>query len=157
MKLSYFYLLFFVLFAFSCTKNKIYKETYTFENYTWPKDKILTFETEIDTNQAGKAYDLNFSIRYITGFSLKYLNFNLEIQRPDESSASKDISIQMVTDDKKYRGEGMGDIWDLDYTLAEPFIFDKPGKYKFIIRPIIDETPIYFINKITLSVLTAKK
>jgi gliding motility-associated lipoprotein GldH len=135
----------------SCQKDYIFKETHTFEKYTWLQNEEVLFSTEISPEQAGNSYTPVIHIRYITGFFYKYMNIGLVIRRPDGSESSKVLSIQMLTDDKKYRGDGMGDIWDLDYIVSENFEIRDAGKHEIEIKSLMGDQPVHFIQKIGVS------
>jgi len=133
----------------SCNSTNIYKEKYTFEDYSWSKNEKIIFKPEI--KKTSIRYKGVIHIRYITGFSYKYLNFVLLIVHPDGGQSSKEISIQLLTNDKKYRGDGMGEIWDFDYELSEPILFSEPGKYQIEIKSAMGDETVNFINEIGLS------
>jgi gliding motility-associated lipoprotein GldH len=140
----------------SCNRGRIYNDKFTFDDYSWSKDETIKFDPEITAQNAGKQYQAAIHVRYITGFSYKFLNLGLLITRPDGSLSTKEISIQMLTEDKKYRGNGMGDIWDLDYELSEPLSFLEPGKYKIEIKSLMDTQTVNFINEIGISISEMK-
>ena len=152
-----FMLFIFVAFNLSCNSNRIYHEKYTFSNYQWSAKKTLLFYPELKAEDIDKEYKLEINIRYIQGFPYKYLNLLLKINRPDGSEATKEISMQIVTDDKQYRGDGAGDIWDLDYALNEPIAFDQTGKYTIEIISMMKENPVNFINEIGISIIKDEK
>jgi gliding motility-associated lipoprotein GldH len=132
----------------SCNSRTIYNEKYIFEDFNWSKDEKIAFHPDIEIKNVGTQYQGVIHIRYITGFSYKYLNFKLSITSPKGSQSTKEISIQMLTDDKEYRGDGMGDIWDIDYKMAEPITFHESGKYQIEIISMMGEQPVNFINEI---------
>ena len=41
----------------------------------------------------------------------------------------------------------------LDYTIEESFIFDQAGEYTIEITPIIEKSPVYFINELGLGII----
>jgi gliding motility-associated lipoprotein GldH len=135
----------------SCQSDHIFKETHSFEKYTWTEDEEILFAADISEEQAGNFYTPVIHIRYIKGFYFKYMNIGLIIRRPDGSESSKVLSIQMLTDDKKYRGDGMGDIWDLDYAVSENIEIKEAGKYEIEIKSLMGEQPVNFIHKIGVS------
>jgi gliding motility-associated lipoprotein GldH len=137
-----------VLCNLSCNSKSIYNEKYIFEDFNWSKDEKIAFNPDIEIKNTGTQYQGVIHIRYITGFSYKYLNFKLSITSPNGSQSTKEISIQMLTDDKEYRGDGMGDIWDIEYKMAEPIIFRESGKYQIEIISMMREQPVNFINEI---------
>jgi len=140
----------------SCYRGRIYDDKYTFDDYSWSKDETIKFDPEITAQYAGKQYQAVIHVRYITGFSYKFLNLGLLITRPDGSQGTKEISIQMLTEDKKYRGNGIGDIWDLDYQLSEPISFAEPGKYEIEIKSLMQDQTVNFINEIGMSLSEMK-
>jgi gliding motility-associated lipoprotein GldH len=141
----------------SCNRGRVYDDKYTFDDYSWSKDETIRFYPEITAQNAGKQYQAAIHVRYITGFSYKFLNLGLLITRPDGSQSTKEISIQMLTEDKKYRGDGIGDIWDLDYELSEPFSFAEPGKYEIEIKSLMNENSVNFISEIGFSLSKIEK
>lgn len=135
----------------SCNSNQIFNEVYTFEDYSWTDDEKVIFRIGIQAENADNNYELGIDVRYITGFSYKYLNLLLLVNRPDGSQGTKEISIQMLTDNKEYRGDGMGDIWDLEYVLKENLHFKDQGIYEIEIKPLMGDQAVNFINKIGIS------
>jgi gliding motility-associated lipoprotein GldH len=145
-----------VFILLSCNTDKLFQGEYTFEDYTWSNDEKIIFSPEINTDKSGNQYQLILNIRYITGFQYKFLNLGLIINRPDGSQSTKEISIQMLTDDKQYRGNGMGDYWDLDYAVSEPITIDQTGKYEFELVSLMGELPLNFINELGITIKPIK-
>ncbi|MBN2756637.1 MAG: gliding motility lipoprotein GldH [Bacteroidales bacterium] len=139
-----------LLLLFSCDKNKIFHEVYAFDNYQWEKSKILTFEPEITSTNL--SYKFIFNIRYFTGFPYKYLHLNLNITNTDGQTFTKEISIQIISEDLKYLGEGMGDYWDIDYVFIDKQIINKTGKYKIEIQHNIDNEVVTRIGEFGITI-----
>jgi len=136
--------------SLACNRGRIYNAEYTFEDYSWSNNEKIEFSPEIKVS--GINYQGIIHVRYNTGFPFKYLNFVLILNGPDGSQSQKEISMQLISDDKKYRGSGMGDIWDFDYELSEPLVFKTAGVYHIQIKSLMGEQPVNFINGIGISI-----
>jgi gliding motility-associated lipoprotein GldH len=145
------FVLILILLAISCDNDIFFHEKYTFDDFIWTKDKKVIFRPEISKEFAGKKLHAIINIRYISGFPYKYLNFSLIITHRNGIQTSKEVSIQVLNDNKEYQGSGMGDIWDLDYELTDPMIFNEPGSYEIEFKPILDNQAYNFINEIGIS------
>ena len=152
-KLNLLLLVFTIAGLASCNSNRVFHENHVFSNYHWPIEKKLVFKPQFSTEQSGKEYQLQFNLRYIQGFPYKYLNLLIIVTRPDGTQAEKEESIQIREDNTDYIGDGAGSYWDLDYTIEESFIFDQAGEYTIEITPIIEKSPVYFINELGLGII----
>jgi len=138
----------------SCNSRREFHQNFTFSNYQWSADEKLVFKPRFGTDQIGKKYQLQFNLRYIQGFPYKYLNLLITIKRPDGTEAEKEESIQIRSNNAEYIGDGMGSYWDLDYTVKEAFMFDQLGEYRIEITPIIDKSPVYFIDELGIGIIS---
>lgn len=138
----------------SCNKNRIFHEVKKFNDFKWSKSEKVHFEVAIE--QKDIEYDLLLNLRYIEGFPYKYLHLYIEITDPDGKTKTNELGIQIITDEKKYIGEGAGSYWDLDYQLPE-YPFDKKGKYKFTVEHTMEENILNWINEVGLSIILKEK
>ena len=140
-----------LLFTFTaCNKNRIFHEVKKFENFKWDKPDKIHFETSIE--QIDNQYDLFLNLRYIVGFPYKFLHLNIEITDPDGKIKTNELSIQIISDEKKYIGDGAGSYWDIDYPIPE-YPFDKKGNYKISIAHEMNENTLNWINEIGISII----
>ena len=137
-------------FIFSgCNKGRVFHEVKKFDDFKWHKSEKIYFEVIIDQNNS--EYDLFLNLRYIEGFPYKFLNLEIDITDPDEKTKTNISSIQIISNKKKYIGDGAGSYWDLDYQLPE-YEFIESGKYKITITHVMDENVLNWINEVGLSV-----
>ncbi len=156
-RVSLFLLVVFTIGIASCNSNRVFNETHTFLDYQWPVEEKLIFKPQLNSDQSGKKYELQINLRYIQGFPYKNLNLLITVTRPDGTQAEKEESIQTRDDNADYIGDGAGSYWDLDYTIKEAFLFEQAGEYKIEISPVIEKSPVYFINEIGLSIVKIDK
>jgi len=147
----------FVLLLASCHRNRIYNESLSFDNYKWLKSRPVIFQPEITNETVKKPLKLNLNIRYIQGFPYKFLHLRVYLTNPKGESQYRDISIQIISDETTYNGEGAGDYWDLDYTVDDQMVFEMTGKYKIQIIPFMQDDPVNFIDEIGLSLEKVNK
>ena len=143
-----------LLYMFGCNQNRIYHEVKSFDNYKWNKSEKLNFEFEI--KEADKPYGLWLNLRYIQGFPYKYLHLLLTITEPDGKVKTNELTIQIISDDKKYIGDGAGSYWDLDYPIPD-YKFDQKGKYKITIEHAMKNDILSPINEVGLTVNKKKE
>lgn len=153
-KLSVFSLIL-LLFSFTaCNKNRIFHEVKKFEDFKWSKSEKIYFEVSIE--QTDIQYDLFLNLRYIEGFPYKYLHLDISITDPDGKTKTNELSIQIISDEKKYIGDGAGSYWDLDYHIPE-YPFNKKGKYNITVEHAMEENILNWTNEVGLSVLKSSQ
>ncbi len=141
-----------LLFTFTaCNKNRIFHEVKKFNDFKWNKTEKIHFETSIE--QTDIKYDFFLNLRYIEGFPYKFLHLNIEITDPDGKTKTNELSIQIISDEKQYIGDGAGSYWDIDYPIPE-YPFDKKGKYKITIEHAMKENTLNLINEVGLSIIS---
>ena len=143
-----------IILAFLFYNHKFFHDVKKFEDYKWHKSDKIVFAFEID--DTSKIYNIALNIRYITGFSYKYLPLNIEISNPDGKKLIYEAKIQLISDDKKYIGDGAGDYWDLDFPLPQ-YDFRKKGIYKITIEHSMNNDIAYPVNEIGISIIKKGK
>jgi len=140
-----------------CSKNRIFHQSNSMENYKWFNNKTIIFEPEISNEFINKPLKLFLTVHYIQGFPYKYLHLKIEITDPKGEKKYQDISIPIISDELKYYGDGAGDYWDLDYVVDDELIIETSGKYKIEIKSMMEENPVNFLDEIALTIEEGKK
>lgn len=143
-----------LIYMFGCNKNRIFHEVKKFDDYKWNKTERLDFEFTIE--QPYIAYELWLNLRYIQGFPYKYLHLLVTITEPDGKIKTNELTIQIISDDKKYIGDGAGSYWDLDYPIPD-YKFNQKGKYKITIEHAMKENILTPIGEVGLTVNKSKE
>ncbi len=143
-----------LMYLFACKKNRVFHEVREFYNYKWNKSEKLDFGLTIE--QADKPYELWLNLRYIHGFPYKYLHLLISITEPDGKVKTNELTIQIITDDKEYIGDGAGSYWDLDYPIPE-YQFNEKGKYKISVEHAMKDDVLNLIGEVGLTVNKKKE
>jgi len=136
-----------------CNKNRIFHEVKKFDNLKWEKSNKVNFEVLIDDPEV--KYELFLNLRYIQGFPYKYLHLTVSITDPEGKTKTNEVTIEVISDNKEYIGDGAGSYWDLDYPIPD-YPFMKNGKYKISIEHVMEEDTLSLINELGLSVFIKK-
>ena len=153
-KLSVFSLILLLSSFTACNNSRIFHEVVKFDDFKWNKAEKIHFEVLIE--QTDIQYDLLLNLRYIEGFPYKYLHLDISITDPDGKTKTNELSIEIISDEKKYIGSGAGSYWDLDYKIPK-YPFDKKGKYKITIEHAMNENILNWTNEVRLSIIEKEK
>jgi len=124
------YISFFILFFFtSCSKNAVYNEHHEFENNTWAKSEIIDFDVNIE--DVNSDYDILVAIRHISGYPFANVVVGLTIETPAGETRMMQHSLIIRNTDGSFKGDGLGDIWDIEVPVFEKYQFKEKGIYKF--------------------------
>ncbi len=111
-----------------CNRNKVFKSSYKFENNTWKRiGEDIQFDVEI--NDAGKKYDIDIPIRHAIFYPYQYLEISFNVLSPSGEEGYYTKKIYLKERDGKWKGSGMGDIWDYTYRIFEAYTFNEEGVY----------------------------
>lgn len=139
-----------IVFAFvftSCNENRVYEKHKDLSpNIEWKKDKVVSFEITIEDNT--KPYNLSIAFRHAMGFQFKNLTLNVTEVSPSGVETVKAYSLEVVGDDKEYKGDGAGDIWDLEVEVEPGKMFKEKGVYKYTIEHTMPQDPLNFAMEI---------
>ncbi len=139
----------FLIFALSgCDKNKVFHEVKKFEDFKWEKSEKINFDVLIEDIDV--QYNLFINLRYIQGFPYKYLHLNISITDPNGKIKTNEVTIEIISDNKEYIGDGAGSYWDLNYPIPE-YSFNIKGKYKISIEHAMEENILNWTNELGLS------
>jgi gliding motility-associated lipoprotein GldH len=125
----------------SCDSPAIFKQNLKIENNIWVRDQIADFDVEIkDTTMR---YDVNVEVRHASHYPFANLLIELNIIYPSGEERVKAHDLLLRNSDGKFKGNGLGDIWDISIPIYKNHAFNTAGKYKFSIRNImpVHETP----------------
>ncbi len=111
-----------------------------FSNKVWKKDKVLTFEPEIQDSSS--TYRLMVDFRHVYGFSSPELHLKSTITGPSGEKKEKEHHLRVMKESGKgeeprYVSSCSGDICDLTLTLYESLGFQQgKGPYKIEIQQL---------------------
>jgi gliding motility-associated lipoprotein GldH len=88
-------------------------------------------------------YDVIVEVRHASHYPFANLLIELNIIYPSGEERVKAHDLLLRNSDGKFKGNGLGDIWDVSIPVYKNHSFNALGKYKFAIRNImpVHETP----------------
>ncbi|MCH8318445.1 MAG: gliding motility lipoprotein GldH [Bacteroidetes bacterium] len=124
----------FLLMAFAisltaCNPNRIYEKHHSLSDNEWVKGQKLAFQTSI--TDTGSKFDILITIRHAQYYPFPTVDVNIKTISPSGKETSKDYKLQLTDEDGMFKGDVMGEIWDIEIPVEEGFTFEQTGIYKF--------------------------
>jgi gliding motility-associated lipoprotein GldH len=126
---------------FSCNSVDICNQKQTITNNIWVRDQTADFDVEI--KDSIQKYDVSIVVRHASHYPYANLVVELFMIFPTGEERVKEHSLMLRNPDGSFKGEGLGDIWDISIPIYKNHVFSTLGKYKFTIRNVmpVHETP----------------
>ncbi len=142
-------LLSFIFVMFSCNENRVYeKHRKNFTEYRWKSSNVCEYSPVIeDINQE---YKIIFAFRHIYGFQFQSIAINVEMTTPSGEVTSKDYTIEVIGNGKKYLAECAGDYCDLETVIEDNYKFAETGTYTFKIKHLMENDPMLNVMEVGL-------
>lgn len=124
----------------ACDSNVVFKEYNKMDNISWNRFDHQNFELQVTK---GEKLDLYFSLRHHTDLPYKYIDVNVTFYTPDGETRSRDYHFRLIGTDLKWKGEGLGELWDIDLPIRKGMVFNESGICKVRIENKMNkvETP----------------
>jgi gliding motility-associated lipoprotein GldH len=112
----------------SCDPNRIYDEYKTVPDGRWDKNNPVVFNFNItDTTSR---YNMYINLRHGGQYQFSNLFLFVTTTLPDGKMARDTVELILADRDGRWRGSGLGDIWDHNFPFNENFRFPRNGEYK---------------------------
>jgi gliding motility-associated lipoprotein GldH len=146
-----FFIIFFITIGFiSCGKKPIFEKHEKIDNSTWNKDKVFFFEVPITDTR--KNYDVFIAVRHSEVYPFDNLYVGVDIYTPSGDKRSKDYYLEMRNEDRSYKGDVLGDIWDVKVMIMKNASFNSKGIHKFEIHNLMQYVNVPDVMEIGLIV-----
>lgn len=123
------------LFLLSCESSKVYQKFEDIPNNTWTRGNVVTFEVQID--DPAPAYDVELALRHTSYYTWANLMVNLTTVYPSGEERTRDYDFYVRNTDGSFKGEGAGDLWDINFEWLTDVTFPEKGTYVFKVQNIM--------------------
>jgi len=113
-----------VLLLAGCHSDTIYKKYKKFDNVSWSMNDTATFEFQVNKKEELGLY---FAFRHHTDFPFSYINIGVTIYTPDGEIRSRNYHYRLKDTKLDWVGDGMGELWDIDFPIRKKMMFNKDG------------------------------
>jgi gliding motility-associated lipoprotein GldH len=110
----------------------VYEEYTKFDDLSWNRFDLLTFEIQVEDIES--PYDIFLNVRHIPEVRYEELNLNFTIFSPGGDMRTTDYTLEFVDRDGNQLSECLGDLCDLQVLLRDGLRFNEKGLAKFEIE-----------------------
>lgn len=122
----------FLLILAACDGNRVFEEYKQVATDGWDKDSVARFDVEI--NNVNKNYNIYINIRNEGDYPNSNIWLFLQIVAPDGTQLTDTVEYLLAERSGRWRGSGIGDLFDNQFVYRRGVRFEKPGTYRFSIR-----------------------
>ena len=126
------FLAFMVFFLPSCDTNRIYEENIEIPEGIWNEGYIPEFKVNITDIKI--PYNLLVNVRHGDGYPHKNLWLFIQTTSPSGKSFVDTTNFTLAEENGEWRGDGAGDLWDIQLPYKDTVGFLEPGIYTVKIR-----------------------
>lgn len=133
MKKEPLYLFFVLLFMVTaCSRKPVYEESVSFQDKSWNRFRVLTFEPKVE--KANVYYDIVLKISYENGFEHQSIPIHAILTSPDGQRNIIRKNVKICNKDGQYIGSVFGDIWTVEKVVFEHKQLKDIGVYFFTVQ-----------------------
>jgi gliding motility-associated lipoprotein GldH len=149
-----------IMIAAACSSDQIYKEITSFKDYRWQRlseDKksgnAIEF-TDVEVKNNADPYDFFIGIRHSSVINIDKIQLLIDIIAPSGTKRSSVHTIDLKDrDGKKFIGDVMGDLYDVESRVKAYMSFTETGKYTIRITNLSSVFEIVGIVDMTLRIV----
>jgi gliding motility-associated lipoprotein GldH len=124
----------------SCDPSRVYEEYKKIPDYNWEIKAPLEFQVNItDTLHPHHVY---LNIRHTGYYRFSNIYLFIDSWLPDGSYSRDTAEIILASPDGKWKGDGLGDIWDNRVLFKKDVIFPMSGTYRFRLTQAMRVNPL---------------
>jgi gliding motility-associated lipoprotein GldH len=111
----------------ACDRDKVYEEYVKIDNYVWNNSEIVKFDFNIEDSIS--LYNLYINVRHATLYPYNNLWLFVKSYAPNGVNETDTIECVLAEANGKWKGDGLGDIWDFQQPWKQNVRFPRTGKY----------------------------
>ena len=145
----------FWLLASGCDHNRVFEDNIDIPDYSWDVKNKLSFDVPID--DTASLHTLYVNVRHASRYPYANLYVFITIKFPNGKFAKDTLECVFSDENGKWKGDGMGDIWDNQILWKPNVKFPIVGKYTFEYEHAMRTEQVPFIMDVGLRVEKAEK
>jgi len=148
------FVLFCLVFLFSCESVPTYEKSFVFEKNEWKQDVKPSFI--VDIKDPSKEYDFVLTLRTTTEYKYSNLWVYMNTKTPNGEKAREPFELKITNPDGSWIGKKTGTVVEHQLVFKRrrlPYL----GKYKFVLEQGISEKEIDEVLDISLRVQEVKE
>lgn len=118
------------VFLTSCSSDNLFEKHHDFDNNTWAKSEQVVFDVTIE--DTSEPYDIFIVIRQASAYPYANVVVGLTIETPAGEKRMMEHSFIIRNEDGSFKGDGLGDIYDITLPIFENFPMNYEGTYRFV-------------------------
>lgn len=152
MKQTFIYLLLLVIFAgmISCDRRRVFESYKELDKNGWNKDSIVVFK--MDLADTIRNNNLFVNIRNKGNYPYSNIYLFLTILSPDGKSRTDTVEFTLAEPSGKWKGSGIGGLYDNQIEYKSSVFFPKKGTYTFSIKQGMRDNVLQGIRDIGIRV-----
>ncbi len=115
----------------SCGSNPYYQKSKTFENNTWARFDILSFDFPVKIKNN---FDFYLAFSHTNKYLYSFIDVNITILTPDGEVRSREYHYRLKNTKLNWKGDKSGDTWNIKLPIRKDFLFNKSGTCKIKIE-----------------------
>jgi gliding motility-associated lipoprotein GldH len=143
------------LLSIGCDSNRVFENNIDIPDYSWDVKNKLSFDVNIDDTIS--LHNLYVNVRHASQYPYANLYVFITIKFPNGKFAKDTLECVFSDQNGKWKGAGMGDIWDNQILWKPNIKFPLKGKYTFEYEQAMRTEQVPFIMDVGLRVEKAKK
>ncbi|MGV8139993.1 MAG: gliding motility lipoprotein GldH [Mangrovibacterium sp.] len=116
----------------SCDPKRIFEEYRPVERKGWHKDSVMIFA--IDLQDTYSLYNMYLNVRNRGTYPNRNIWLSISTHFPDGRLRTDTVEILLADPSGRWKGSGIGDLFDSQILYRKEMKFPVRGEYQFIIR-----------------------
>lgn len=116
----------------ACTGGHFFEKHIDINNHVWAKTDVIRFDVPVTDTES--LYDIFIAVRHMSAYPYANVLVSLTIETPAGEIRVKQHDLIIRNTDGSFKGDGLGDYWDIEVPVFKEFEFRNEGTYKFSIE-----------------------
>lgn len=137
-----------------CDRQVLLEKYDSVDDHIWRYNKQFEFKTKVE--DTAENYDLFVNLRHNGKYLYRNIWVILTIEDPRGEKLKLKNNLPLASKEGKWKGRGLGDIWDHNFLVRKNFRFARPGDYTFRLKHYMREDSLPGIMDVGLKISKAK-